>query len=148
MRRITLLPAFLLALLLGGCAVPTALSPQEEGVAITRRMNDLSRAIVAADKAALESIAWPELSYGHSGGRIENHAQYVDVLVSKKSIITKVDLSKTTTTMVGDLALVRGHMFLMVESTGKPVPTDLEFLMVWQKRGGEWRLLARQAYKI
>ncbi len=147
MRRIAPLFAFLLAVLLAGCAMPTVVSPSDEA-AVARRMDDLSKAIVAVDKAALEALAWPEVSYGHSGGRIENHAQYVDALVSKKSVITRVDLTKTTTKLVGDLALVRGHMYLMVESTGKPVPTDLEFLMVWQKRGGDWKLLARQAYKI
>jgi hypothetical protein len=122
-------------------------APGDEA-AVAARMEELGRAIVAVDKARLEGLAWPEVSYGHSGGRIENPAQYVDALVSKKSIITRNEFSKVSTTFVGDLALVRGHMFLMVESTGKPVPTDLEFLMVWQKRHGEWKLLARQAYKI
>jgi hypothetical protein len=128
--------------------VAPAFAQSADEAAVARAMDTLSKATIAVDKAQLENIAWPELTYGHSAGRIENKAQFVDALVSKKSIITKIDLSKVTTSIVGDLALVRGHMFLMVESTGKPVPTDLEFLMVWQKRGGEWKLLARQAYKI
>lgn len=151
MRFATPLAALFVAAFLTGCAEMHArhhaAAPGDEKI-IAARMDELSKAITTADKAKLESIAWPELTYGHSGGRIENRAQYVDVLVSRKSIITKVELSKVKTELVGDLALVRGHMWLMVESTGKPVPTDLEFLMVWQKRHGEWKLLARQAYKI
>ncbi len=68
--------------------------------------------------------------------------------MTRKSIVTKIDMSKMTTRIVGDIAIVRGHNFYMVESTGKPVPTELEIIMVWQKRGGDWKLLARQAYKI
>ena len=157
MRHAARCLVFAAAAVLSGCVHVTTHSPDPyasraspaEAATIALRMNELSSAIISADKARLEALAWPELSYGHSGGRIEDRQQYVDALVSRKSIISKIDLSRTTTTMVGsDLALVRGHMDLIVESTGKPVPTPLEFLMVWQKRGGEWRLLARLAYKI
>jgi uncharacterized membrane protein YvbJ len=128
--------------------VTPAFAQSADEAAVGRAMDALSKAITTVDKAQLENLAWPELTYGHSAGRIENKAQYVDAIVSKKSIVTKVDLSNVTTSIVGDIALVRGKMFLMVESTGKPVPTDLAFLMVWQKRAGEWKLLARQAYKV
>ena len=128
-------------------AVP-AFAQSADETAVARQMDALSKAITSVDKAQLENLAWPELSYGHSSGRIENRAQYVEALVTKKSIVSKIDLSKVTTSFVGDVALVRGHMSLISESTGKPVPTELEFLMVWQKRGGDWKLLARQAYKI
>jgi hypothetical protein len=138
--------AALFAILVAGLAAP-ALAQSADEAAVARGMEALAKAIVAVDKAQLENLAWPELSYGHSAGRIENKAQYVDALVSKKSIITKAEYAKMTTSIVGDIALVRGQMMFMVESTGKPVPTDLLFLMVWQKRGGEWKLLARQAYK-
>jgi hypothetical protein len=138
--------AALFAILVASLAAP-ALAQSADEAAVARGMEALAKAIVAVDKAQLENLAWPELSYGHSAGRVENKAQYVDALVSKKSIVTKIDYSKMTTSIVGDIALVRGQMMFMVESTGKPVPTDLHFLMVWQKRGGEWKLLARQAYK-
>lgn len=140
------LAAFVVALL-AVFAVPAFAQSAEEAT-IGRQMDALSKAITSVDKAQLENLAWPELTYGHSSGRIENRAQYVEALVTRKSIVSKIDLSKVTTSFVGDLALVRGHMSLISESTGKPVPTELEFLMIWQKRGGDWKLLARQAYKI
>jgi hypothetical protein len=34
-----------------------------------------------------------------------------------------------------------------VESGGKVGEVELEQLMVWQKRDGVWKLLARQGYK-
>src|SRR4029079_17632977 len=62
--------------------------------------------------------------------------------------LSKIDLSKTTTSLVGDLAIVRCHFSGISESSGKPVPTEIEVLLIWQKRGGDWKLLAREAYKI
>ena len=88
------LASILFALLAAATAPAFAQSADE--TAIARQMDALSKAIVAVDKAQLENLAWPELSYGHSSGRIENRAQYVEALVTKKSIITKLDLSKMT----------------------------------------------------
>jgi hypothetical protein len=116
--------------------------------AIGRNMDALHKAMVAVDKSQLEALTWPELSYGHSSGRIETKAQFVEALVTKKSILSKIELSKMTTSLVGDLAIVRGHFSGISESTGKPVPTEIELLLIWQKRGGDWKLLARQAYKL
>jgi hypothetical protein len=116
--------------------------------AIGRNMDALHKAMVAVDKSQLDALTWPELSYGHSSGRIETKAQFVEALVTKKSILSKIELSKMTTSLVGDLAIVRGHFSGISESTGKPVPTEIELLLIWQKRGGDWKLLARQAYKL
>jgi len=126
----------------------SALAQSADESAIGRNMDALHKAIVAIDKAQLEGLTWPELSYGHSSGRIETKAQFVEALVTKKSILSKIELSKMTTSIVGDLAIVRGHLSGISESTGKPVPTAIELLLIWQKRGGDWKLLARQAYKL
>ena len=135
-----------LALLVAFAAPVFAQSPDE--AAVTRAADALSKAITTVDKAQLEKLTLPELSYGHSGGRVETQAQFVDNLVTKKSVLNSIDMSKVTTAIVGDLAIVRGHMSAMVASTGTPIKTELEILMVWQKRGGEWKLLARQAFKV
>jgi ketosteroid isomerase-like protein len=100
------------------------------------------------DRPESFALTWPELNYGHSSGRIENKAQFVEALVTKKSILSKIDISKMTTSVVGDLAIVRSHFSGISESTGKPVQTDIELFMIWQKRGGDWKLLGRQAYKL
>ena len=136
--------AFFLALVF---AAP-AFAQSADEAAIARQMDVLHKAIVAVDKGQLENLTWPELNYGHSGGRIENKAQFVEALVTKKSIVSKIDLSKMTTSIVGDLAIVRCHISGISESTGKPVPIELEQLTIWQKRGGEWKLLARQSHRI
>ena len=129
-------------------AAAPAFGQSADESAIAKQMDALHKAIVAVDKGQLERLTWPELNYGHSSGRIENQAQFVEALVSKKSILSKIDLSKMTTSIVGDLAIVRCNVSAIVESTGKPVPTELGQLTIWQKRGGDWKLLARQSWRI
>ena len=134
------------ALLLAVAAPARAQSADEAAVA--KAIDALSKAIVTAEKVALEKITWPELSYGHSAGRVENQKQFIDALVTKQTVITAIDNAKMSTTLVGDLAISRGTMTYMVAGAGAPAKTDLTLLLVWQKRGGEWKLLVRQAYKV
>jgi hypothetical protein len=134
------------ALMLAVVAPAHAQSADEAAVA--KAIDALSRAIVAADKASLEKITWPELSYGHSAGKVENQKQFIDALVTKQSVITAIDNAKMSSTVVGDIAISRGTMTYMVAGAGAPTKADLTLLLIWQKRNGEWKLLARQAFKV
>jgi ketosteroid isomerase-like protein len=141
-----LLAAFL-ALMLAVMAPAHAQSADEAAVA--KAIDVLSKAIVAADKASLEKITWPELSYGHSAGKVENQKQFVEALVSKQTVITSIDNPKLSSNVVGDIAITRGTAtFMVANAAGPPTKADLTLLLVWQKRGGEWKLLARQAFKV
>jgi len=134
------------ALMLAAVAPAHAQSADESAVA--KAIDTLSGAIVSADKAALEKITWPELSYGHSAGKVENQKQFVDALVSKRTVITAIENAQMSTSLAGDVAISRGTMTYMVGGAGASTKTDLTLLLIWQKRGGEWKLLARQAYKV
>ena len=57
------------------------------------------------------------------------------------------EVSDIEVKLAGDVAIVRCHSIYGVMTTGTFVKADLRLLMIWQKRGGEWRLLARQAFK-
>jgi type II secretory pathway pseudopilin PulG len=140
------MPATTLALLLALAAPAFAASPDEAAVA--KAIATLSEAIVAPDQARLKQITWPELSYGHSAGSVENQAQFIDALVSKRSVIAAIENTKMSSSVVGDVAISRGTMTFVVAGAGAPSRVDLTLLLIWQKRGGEWRLLARQAYKV
>jgi ketosteroid isomerase-like protein len=119
-------------------------SPDEAAVALA--LESLSQAIIAADKAKLESLTLPEITYGHSDGRVQDRATFIDALVAKKSIFRTLDSTKQTITVAGDTAIVRNHMSADVDPGGRHV--ELEMIYVWLKRGGEWKLVLRQASKI
>ena len=50
--------------------------------------------------------------------------------------------------MAGDAAIVR-HLFeAESETDGKTTTVKIGTLQVWQKQDGNWKLLARQGYKL
>ncbi len=140
-----LLAAFALML----AAVAPAYAQSADEVAGTKAIDTLSNAIVAADKTALEKITWPELTYGHSAGKVENRREFVDALVNKQSVINSIENVKLASTFAGDVAVTRGTAtFMVAGAAGAVTKADLTLVLVWQKRNGEWRLLARQAFKV
>jgi ketosteroid isomerase-like protein len=140
----TIVASFALML---AAALPVLAQSTDEA-AVARAVDALSKAMIAADKAALESLTAEELSYGHSSPKVDTRASFVDSIVTGKSAFKTIDLTRQTIQMVGDIAIVRAHFSSDIIPEGKPGHVELEMLMVWQKRGGAWKLLARQAFKV
>ena len=117
--------------------------------AVAQAVEALSKAMIDADRARLEALAADQLSYGHSAGKIENKKEFIDVLVSRASAFRRIDLSDQTIALVDNEAIVR-HLFTgeTVNPSGQVTPVRIGVLQVWQKQGGDWRLLARQAYRL
>ena len=134
------------ALMLAAALPAFAQSPDEAAVA--RAVDALSKAMIAADKAALESLTAEGLSYGHSSPKVDTRASFVDSIVTGKSAFKTIDLTRQTIQVVGDIAIVRAHFSSDIIPEGKPGHVELEMLMIWQKRGGAWKLLARQGFKV
>src|SRR3954471_11345350 len=90
----------------------------------------------------LEALTSDHLSYGHSGGRIENKKQFIDYLVSRESAFRRIELGEQTISVVSDEAIVR-HLFTgeTISPTGQVTPVRIGVLQVWTKEGGHWRLL-------
>ena len=117
--------------------------------AVSAAVEALRKAMIAADKSALDRLTAPELSYGHSSGRLENQAEFIAALTSGKSGFSAIDLSGQTVNVVDNVALVR-HVF---DGTRSNAPAgeaklNLAILTVWLQQQGEWKLLARQALKV
>lgn len=108
----------------------------------------LNRAMVEGKREMLESIAAQQLSYGHSGGKIEDKAAFVEAIASGKSDFVTIDLTDQTVQVSGNTAIVRHILSAKTNDGGNPGSVNLRILLVWQKQKGEWKLLARQAVKI
>jgi hypothetical protein len=114
--------------------------------AVSAAVDALHKAMIAADKGALDRIAAAELSYGHSSGRLENKAEFIDAIVSGKSGFSTIDLEGQTVNVVDGMAIVR-HLFHGTQrKSGDKV--KLFNLTIWLQQKGEWKLVARQAAKL
>src|SRR6201985_135531 len=107
----------------------------------------LTAAMLAADKAKLEALVADQLNYGHSSGTIQDKADFVDVIASKKTVYKSINLTDMKVSVVGNNAIVRHTWDSVSESGGKSNASHIGVLQVWAKQDGTWKLLARQAFK-
>ena len=137
------------ALLASGASVlaHTPASAADDSAAVADAVSSLTKAMLAADKAKLESLVADQLSYGHSGGVIQDKAAFVTPIADKKSVYKSIELSAQTVAIVGNNAIVR-HSWVGQSGTGdgKWNESKIGVLQVWQKQGADWKLLARQAF--
>ena len=137
------------AFALGAGLLPglAALAETPEEVAVNQAVEALRQAMLAADRAKLAALTHDQLSYGHSSGRQETKAQYIDVVAGKKTIYKSITLTEPSTAVAGNNAIVRHIFAAEVETDGKPTSARVGVLQAWVKDGG-WKLLARQAFRL
>lgn len=116
---------------------------------VAAAVESLRKAMVDADKTSLEKLTATELSYGHSSGKIEDKAAFVNALVSGQSDFLDITLTEQTITIKDKVALVRHKLSGNTNDPAKgPAPVNLGILLVWVKEKSGWKLMARQAFKL
>jgi hypothetical protein len=108
----------------------------------------LRKAILTADKAKLDALTATELSYGHSSAVVQNKAEFIDGVVNRKMTVKSLDFPELKVAINGDTGWTRHRYVSDSEQDGKATHTDIGVLGVWQKQGTEWKLFARQGYKL
>jgi hypothetical protein len=64
---------------------PAAFAESGDEAAVNRNVEALRKALPDADKARLEQLAADQLSYGHSDGRVETKAQFINGVMNRKA---------------------------------------------------------------
>ena len=125
----------------------SAVAASADEAAVAAAVEALRKAILGQEKAQLEALTAEQLSYGHSDGRVENKAQFIDGVMNRKAILKSLTLSDHTIAIVGTAAIARHTWASESETDGKPTSTKIGVLQVWQKQDGTWKLLARQSVR-
>lgn len=117
--------------------------------AVVQAVDALMKAMIDIDRPRLEALTADQVSYGHSAGKIETKKEFIDAVLSRASAFRRIDLSDQTVSLVDNEAIVR-HLLTgeTVNPSGQVTPVRIGVLQVWQKQGSDWRLLARQAYRL
>jgi hypothetical protein len=151
LQRRSIVRAGAAAALLGvaASAIEPAQAQSADERAVAQAVEAMAKAMLEVDRARLESLAADQLNYGHSAGKIENKKQFVDAIMSREAAFRKLDLSDQTISVVENEAIVR-HLMTgeTVSPSGQVSPVKVGVLQVWQKKDGNWLLLARQAYRL
>ncbi len=127
--------------------VNASFSQNKSEKTVAAQVEALKKAMVDADSVMLDKLTATELSYGHSGGNIENKKEFIEKILSGKSDFVSINLSNQTITISGKTAIVRHKLDAVTNNDGKPGEVHLLVMLVWQKQDGKWKLLARQAVK-
>lgn len=134
------------AVVLAMAAAPV-LAQSGESQTVTAAAEKLRVAMVDPDQATLTGLVADSLSYGHSGGRIDTKTSFIGDLLDKKSDFVSINITEQTVNVSGDVAVVRHTLAGETLDNGKSGTVLLKVLQVWQKQGGHWKLIARQAVK-
>jgi len=140
------------AALLAAAAAPTLIAPavaqSADETALANAVEAFRVAMHKADKAAFEKLCAPGLSYGHSAGRVETKAEFIAASTSGQSTWKTIDFNDRSAKVVGANGISRFMLVGQTESQGKTTDIKIGVLMVWVKDGGNWLLLARQAFRV
>ena len=129
-------------------SVSAVIAQSKDEKALAAAVDRLNKGILDPEKTLLESIASEALSYGHSGGTIQGKAKFVDDLIHGTFDFQSIQIAEQTISISGDNAIVRHNLFAKATDSGVPEDVRLGILLVWRREKGEWKLLARQAFKI
>ena len=116
--------------------------------AVAEAVESLRKAMIDADRNALENLSSEFLSYGHSGGAVDDKKTFVEKIISGQSDFVTIDLTEQTISVSDNTAIVRHTFNASTNDGGKPGSVKLKVLLIWQKQKGNWKLLARQAVRI
>lgn len=137
-----------IVIILAFATLTTAAQSKTE-TAVANATEMLRKAMVDGDRSVLEKLADEQLSYGHSGGHIDDKKEFVEKIASGNSDFLSIDLTEQTIAISGKTAIVRHILTAKTHDKGKDIADiHLRVMLVWQKKGGQWKMLARQAVKM
>ncbi len=125
----------------------TTIAQSKNETDVAAAVEGLRLAMINADSLALATLADEQLSYGHSGGAVDDKKEFVNKIVSGRSDFVSIELTEQTILISGNTAIVRHKLDAVTNDNGKPGEVHLNIMLVWQKLKGRWKLLARQAVK-
>jgi len=113
--------------LLRGSAV---LAASADEAAVNQAVEALRKALLEADKAQLEQLAADQVSYGHSDGKVQTKAQFIDGIIGRKAVVKSLDFPELSIAVIGDAAIARHIYSSESETNGKPASVRIGALQV------------------
>jgi ketosteroid isomerase-like protein len=128
--------------------IAPAMAATGDEEAVKQSVEALRKAILAQDKAKLETLIAEQLSYSHSDARVEDKAKFIDGVMTRKGVLKSIDFPTLSVAIAGNNAIVRHQWVSESELDGKVTNTKIGVLQVWQKQDSGWKLLARASYRL
>ena len=111
-------------------------------------MNAWKQAMLTRNRAVLEELYAPGLTYVHSNGRQENKAEAIEAVVNGQDRFESVDIQDPSVSIYGTTVLVRAKITLRINDGTATKTLILDVLHVWIKNATKWQLVARHALRL
>ena len=135
-------------LLISASVLSAAGSESKGEKEVLAAMDAWKQATMKKDRAALEKLLHPDLSYTHSSAKNETKADVIKAVTTGKSTVEAIDFINNTVRVYGNTALVKGKVDIKNNVDGKSTTANLDILHVWLKGPQGWQLVARQAVRL
>ena len=115
------------------------------------RVKQLNDAIfMNKDSVELDGLMADKVTYGHSGGKVENRSEMISGAVHSPSTYKNFAMDSATVFFEGKNVAVVRHVLkaTSVDREGKESPLHIGVLQVWVMQNKQWKLMARQAVKL
>jgi len=134
--------------LLGGRALVASTPPGTAGDAVLRRDEEMAKAVVAGDVARLEDIYAEDYVYVGSEGRQVGRAERLAAFRTGALRYLSTKHTGATVRVYGDTAVVQGRTHSSVIARGRQIEGDFQYVGIWVRRDGRWRIVLTQATRI
>ncbi len=117
-------------------------------IRVAKLVKDFNNAIIARDSSVLAELSLDELTYGHSAGINQDKTAFIKAVLIGPTFFKSIEPEDQTIKINGRHAIVRHIVVANATREGNPVALRFGNVMVWYKKQGKWRLLARQGFKL
>ena len=130
------------------CSVMMVKAQTKAEKEVIAAVENMRLALISGERSALEKVAAKDLSYGHSSGKIQDKASFVEAIANGSSDFVSIEFKNQTIKITDKTAIVRHELHAVTNDSGKPGEAHIGVMLVWQKQGKNWVLLGRQAFKL
>ncbi len=128
--------------------IQTAIAQTKDSIAVSNAVAALKNAMVEGNVAELQGLTSEGLSYGHSSGKVETKAAFIQSFATNASDFVKIDLTDQSIQIIGNAAIVRHKLYATTLDAGKLGEVKLNVMLIWLKQKKNWVLIGRQAVKM
>jgi len=149
MKRIIILLLFPLFAACHSNQQQTEISQHVSEADVAAAVDRLMTGMVTADETIIKSLLTDELVYAHSNGRVQDKNDFIEEIIKGGRRFVNIKTLNQTIQMAENAAVVQ-HVFAAetMNVNGESGSLNVNVIQVWQLKNGDWKLLARQGYRL
>lgn len=115
---------------------------------ILKALEQRTEAQIHGDFPTLERLMADECTYTHASSQTQSKAEFIGDLKSGKRVYKALKNTDLHVLVYGHTAVLTGRNSLSAVNDGKNTEVSTKFLEVYEKRHGQWQMVAHQSTRL